>query len=290
MIDNYLWEELATFAEQKTLAKTAEKLHITQPSVTRGMQKLEELLEVDLFIHQPNRITLTKTGELAAKEAKKIVELNRQAQQKIRNFDLSQRNITIASSLPGPRILLNDLKSQLDSNVKLESKLQQGSLEKLLTSRKFTLLLSNQEIITSEVESQFIGVEHLSVNLNKFMYQANQSEIAFSELSGLSFLVLDDIGIWKDIIQQNIPNTKFLYQPEADTFTEITKYSDFPFFSTNISKLDPQFQQRNPAEDNRITIPITNQDAQLEIYVNYLKNQRQLVSPIIQQIRNHWPK
>lgn len=290
MIENYLWEELATFREQKTLAKTAEKLHITQPSVTRGMQKLEDLLGVALFIHQPNRITLTKTGELAATEAKRIIELNQQAQQKIRNFGLSQKNITIASSLPGPRILLNDLKSHLDSNIKLEYQLQQGSLEALLTSRKFNLLLSNQEIMTSEVESQFIGIERLSVNLNKFMYQANQPEITFSELSGLSFLVLDDIGIWKDIIQQNISNTKFLYQPEADTFAEITKYSDFPFFSTNISDLDPQFQQYNLAEDNRITIPITDKAARVEIYANYLKNQRQLVSPVIQQIRTHWPK
>ena len=59
MIENYLWEELATFAEQKTLAKTAEALHVTQPSITRGMQKLEDELGVILFDRHPNRIALT---------------------------------------------------------------------------------------------------------------------------------------------------------------------------------------------------------------------------------------
>ena len=46
MIDNYLLEELVTFASEKTLAKTAEKLNVTQPTVTRGMQKLEDELGI----------------------------------------------------------------------------------------------------------------------------------------------------------------------------------------------------------------------------------------------------
>ncbi|MFT8437876.1 MAG: LysR family transcriptional regulator [Oenococcus sp.] len=66
MVDNYLWQELAAFAKYGTFARTAEKLHITQPTVTRGMQKLENDLGVQLFARQPNRISLTKTGELAA--------------------------------------------------------------------------------------------------------------------------------------------------------------------------------------------------------------------------------
>ena len=44
MIDPQLWLELATFAKTGTLSKTAEELHLTQPTVTRGMQKLDELL------------------------------------------------------------------------------------------------------------------------------------------------------------------------------------------------------------------------------------------------------
>ncbi len=55
MIDNYLLEELVTFAETKTLAKTAQKLMVTQPTVTRGMQKLEDELGVKLFDRQPNK-------------------------------------------------------------------------------------------------------------------------------------------------------------------------------------------------------------------------------------------
>lgn len=40
MIDNYLLEELVTFAQYKTLAKTAAELNVTQPTVTRGDAKI----------------------------------------------------------------------------------------------------------------------------------------------------------------------------------------------------------------------------------------------------------
>lgn len=58
VIDNYLLEQLITFAEFGTLAATAEHLLITQPSVTRGMQKLEAELGVTLFDRKPNKISL----------------------------------------------------------------------------------------------------------------------------------------------------------------------------------------------------------------------------------------
>lgn len=69
MIDNYLLEYLVTFTKAQTLAKTAAALNVTQPTVTRGMQRLEEEFGVKLFDRQPNCITLTPTGKLAAKLA-----------------------------------------------------------------------------------------------------------------------------------------------------------------------------------------------------------------------------
>ncbi len=42
MIETYLLAELSVFAQTGTLTKTATQLHVTQPSVTRGMQKLED--------------------------------------------------------------------------------------------------------------------------------------------------------------------------------------------------------------------------------------------------------
>ncbi|MFD0897843.1 LysR family transcriptional regulator [Loigolactobacillus binensis] len=290
MIDNYLWTELVAFAQYKTLAQTAAKLHVTQPTITRGMKKLEDDLGVQLFKRQPNRISLTKTGELAVQEAQAIVAANEQAVEKIQNFAQSQQVITIGATIPGPLILLKSLQAQLPKQVQLTAQLQQTNIPDLLNRRKFTLLLSDQEIFTDQIESRFLGTERLAVNLNQFMYQANQSAITFKELKGLSFLVLADIGAWNNVINQNIPETKFLYQQQSATFSEITKYSDFPFFSTNLSKFDPQFDQRNNSEDSRIELPITDDAAHMPIYGSYLKSQKPALKVILTEIVQNWPQ
>ena len=70
-MNRQLLEQLVYFEKYGTLTDVANKLLITQPTVTRGMQKLEDELGVELFKRSVNKLTLTKTGEFAAKEAKR---------------------------------------------------------------------------------------------------------------------------------------------------------------------------------------------------------------------------
>jgi Transcriptional regulator len=119
MIDNYLLEELVTFSKYKTLAATAEHLLVTQPTVTRGMQKLEDDLDVKLFDRQPNRITLTETGKLAASEAQKVLDQNQRFYDNVRKFEFSQTKIRLGVIAPGPRMVLHSL--NLADNVKIDN-------------------------------------------------------------------------------------------------------------------------------------------------------------------------
>ena len=64
MIELYLLENLYAVYEHKTLTLAAEKLHLTQPSLSRSMQKLEGILGVSLFDRQKNRIILNENGVL----------------------------------------------------------------------------------------------------------------------------------------------------------------------------------------------------------------------------------
>ena len=68
-MNRQLLKQLIAFEQYGTLAEVAEHLLITQPTVTRGMRKLEEELEVVLFDRKPNKIELTETGLLAVQEA-----------------------------------------------------------------------------------------------------------------------------------------------------------------------------------------------------------------------------
>ena len=55
-------QQLIAVAEEGTLSAAAEKLHISQPALSRSMQKLEEHFDAPLFSRTKNRMTLNDTG------------------------------------------------------------------------------------------------------------------------------------------------------------------------------------------------------------------------------------
>ena len=288
MIDNYLLEYLVTFTKAQTLAKTAAALNVTQPTVTRGMRRLEEEFGVKLFDRQPNCITLTPTGKLAAKLAEQLLQDNRTLVTTVRNHDQTNRVIKIACSAPGPRFIAERLRDQSASSIRVEPQLlPPDQLLDRLRNRQFSMIISNHEVQTDQVESIFLGQEHLFVNLDQFMYLANQRSVTFQELRGISFVVLSDIGPWKQVVQDQIPDAKFLYQTDYDALRELTRYTNFPFFTTNIT------DEHGPEDHHigdRVTLPITDPTATMTFYASYLKDQRDQLQPLIKDFTANWPQ
>lgn len=288
MIDNNLLKELVTFSQEKTLAKTAAKLQVTQPTITRGMQKLEDELGVKLFNRQSNRISLTATGNLAVQEANKVLTANQQFINRVQAFATSHQVTKVATTAPGPQIIIRNLQEESKRTINLTTKfINTADVEENLLINHYSLVITNHEFQTSQIESLFIGQEQLYVNLDQFMYLANSKQVNFADLRGLSFVVLDDIGPWKKIIQQQIPEAKFLYQDQWEAITEITKYANFPFFTTNITRANPL---QHYSSSDRVQLPITDTAAKMTFYAAYLKANKSQLTPFIQQLTRAWPQ
>ena len=73
MVDYHILEQFVTFYQTGTLRETAEKMHISQPTLTRNMQRLETEFDVPLFHRTKNSISLNETGTLAAEDAKMLI-------------------------------------------------------------------------------------------------------------------------------------------------------------------------------------------------------------------------
>ena len=291
MINPELLEELVAFKKYGTLSATAEHLLITQPSVTRGMKKLEQELGVTLFNRSANKIELTATGNLAAQEAEKLLKSQEVFIEKVINFDKSQQSIKLGSVAPGPLLFIQ---SEYDQN-KFEQKLTfnhqlvtpEDVTSDLLTYKE-QIVFSHQEIQTKEIESLYLGSEQLSVRIDKFNPLSQQKSVSFADLAGVSFLVAQDIGPWKNICETYIPKAKFLYQDDLNSLDELTRYSNFPVFRSNLTRLD---QNRNE-NDNRKEVQISDEHNSLPIYASYLKykENKARIKPFLQKLIKIWPK
>ena len=73
MIELYMLIQLVAIAENGTISKAAEQLHISQPALSRTINKLEDILDMKLFDRSKNKVTLNENGLLAVKYAKKVL-------------------------------------------------------------------------------------------------------------------------------------------------------------------------------------------------------------------------
>ncbi|MCI1296317.1 MAG: LysR family transcriptional regulator, partial [Pediococcus pentosaceus] len=77
----YFW----TIAEEGTVSKAAEALHITQPTLSRQIKELEEELGTELFIRGRRQIQLTEAGMFLKSRAEEILELTQQTSLEFEN-------------------------------------------------------------------------------------------------------------------------------------------------------------------------------------------------------------
>ncbi|WP_041556682.1 LysR family transcriptional regulator [Carnobacterium sp. 17-4] len=64
-----------TVAQEKTISKAAESLHLSQPTLSKQLKELEEELGVQLFTRGNREITLTEDGHYLVNRGKEILSL-----------------------------------------------------------------------------------------------------------------------------------------------------------------------------------------------------------------------
>lgn len=86
-------------AKNGSLSAAAQELFITQPAVTKGIQRLQEHYEIKFVDFVGKKLMLTDAGEVLYHIAEKIFEMEKQAEESIRDFQQRKRGrIRILSS------------------------------------------------------------------------------------------------------------------------------------------------------------------------------------------------
>ena len=128
MFEIYQLEQLLAFAECGTLSGAAERLHLSQPALSRSMQRLEAELQVSLFDRQKNKIAFNENGRMAAECARQVMEKCRDMVLRVQAFDRSRRTILIGSCAPMPIWELLPLLSDLYPSWTISSEMRENEV------------------------------------------------------------------------------------------------------------------------------------------------------------------
>ncbi len=283
-------EQLVAFADCGILSKAAEQLHISQPTITRTMQQLEDTFGVALFQRTKNRIELNDTGRHAVDYARKLLADAEHMVRQTQAFDRHLHTITVASCAPAPLWTLLPLLSDGYPDKTIASTLvdtDEDIIHQVTTGVAELGVLSQEPAPDGPaLNSMLLLSEHLSVCVLPDHPLADKPGVTFEELNGFNFLLRSNIGFWDAMCRRVMPNSRFLIQPDEFNFKELIRESALPSFTTNLSS-DPE-----KLLQGRVIIPITSPEAHINYYVierpktNYIKNFPAVYTPVKKPCRN----
>ena len=263
MVEIYLLEQLAAFHRCGTLSAAAEELHITQPSLSRSMQKLEDVLGVKLFDRSRNRITLNRTGEMAAGYAEGILQSEKVMEQSIRNYDQSLHTVSLGFCAPGPQILILPGASARFEGMAVSARMERDDalLEGLHSHRYNCVFLSHPVEEEGMFCKEYLS-EHLYLSVPQNHPAATRSSIAFSEMDGQSFLMYKQVGIWEAVVRKMMPKASFFPQEQLEALGELEACSSLPSFVSDISR-----ENLDVRKNGRVAVPFSDPEAEISYYM-----------------------
>ena len=272
--------QLLAIARCGTISAAAEQLHLSQPALSRSMQKLEEELQVTLFDRQKNKLTLNQTGQLAVDQARRVVDQARDLVDRVRAFDRSQRTLAIGSCAPAPLWELAPLVSRLYPEMTIASEMKdpQDLMEGLREG------LYQFVVLPHPVEGEAFYCfpferEQLYFSLPPAHPLSGAKGLYFEDIDGESVLLLAQIGFWREVCRQKMPLTRALVQNRQEDLEELVQASALPAF---VSDLAMKWGGR---PENRVVIPILDPEATALYHFVCRREARKGLAPLIQQIK-----
>jgi len=99
-MDIRVLEYFLAVAEEKNVTRAANRLHLTQPTLSRQIMQLEDEVGAQLFLRESHSLTLTDEGILFQRRARDMVDLASRAREEIRTAR-EETSGTVAIGLTG---------------------------------------------------------------------------------------------------------------------------------------------------------------------------------------------
>lgn len=284
MVELYLLEQLAAFSRRGTLSGAAEELHISQPALSQSMKKLEEGLGVSLFKRTKNRLVLNENGILAAQLGEQLLEQSREMEERLRLFDRGRRTISLGVCAPVPLWDLSPLLTRLYPQMTVSTEMKNSDEELLAGLEKGVYqLIATHSTPGGGLYGMPFRTERLFLSVPLAHPLAARKELTPADIDGQNLLLYTDIGFWHDFCREKLPNAHFLMMSEWDAFGEVAGTGAFPSFVTDAH------MERDGVPQNRVVIPIVDEQAEATYYCVCRAENRDKYRPVFHALKkNYW--
>ncbi len=282
MTELVLLKQLTAFAEEGTLSKAAERLHTSQPALTRSMKKLEEELGVVLFERKKNHLNLTPTGNAAVRYARRVLDSAADFEEQVQQFDRRLHTIHVGFCAPIPQQVVTPILNNIFSDMTISSDMKgDDDFCEKLKKGIYQLAVVHRRPDEKLFYSKKIGHEDLYLNTTVSNPLAFYPEVHLSDLKNITMLLLNRIGFWMDLVKERVPDAHFIIQYEQNSFDELTRASDLPVFSSSY------YLDQGGHVPGRMEIAIADPECHVEYYLVCLKSKEREYRELFRQVNEN---
>ena len=275
MIELKQLRQLVTVAERGTVTAASRELFLSQPALSRSIQRLEADLGVGLFDHGKNNTRLNQVGELAVERARVILGEVDALSEQLRALEQSLRTIFVGACAPMPcALLVSSLtKCFVDRSISTELTSQEQLLSGLQNDRYQIIILDRELELEGCLSRRYLTEQiYLSVPWNHPL--AERSAVSLSDLAGMTILGYQNVGRW-ELLYQYLPQVHFIIEKDVFVIRELIRSAPLP---TLASSLDPFLQELRQA---RAVIPFTEAETHAAYYLYVREAQATLLESLV---------
>ena len=262
--------QLVAIADSQTISAAAEKLHLSQPALTRAMQRLERELGVNLFYRKKNRLGLNPTGEMAVGYARILLKDAEAFSEQIKIHAARISTVSIGSCSPAPMwYLAANLGMQfseytLKTEIKCEDDLKEG-----LSEDRYQIVILKNHPADEAILAYPFAEETLSVEIPSNHPFAIKGSATFAELANYPVLTLREPTVWRDILQSY--GIHIIFQDDPTILNDLKWSSGLLSMNSNLA------QRWIEPTHGRVVVPITDSAATAVFYACTTKQHANLL-------------
>ena len=251
-----------TVANAGNISKAAKELYISQPAISKSIQKLEESLECKLFSRSSRGVTLTDEGALLYSHVKEAFETLTQGEEQLkRSIELGVGHIRIGvSSTLCKFMLLPYLKEFIRRNPHISISISCQSTNetlKLLDNNKIDIGLIGKPAVMKNIEFDYMdNIEDIFVANKEYLDNLKKRGVAADEiLENSTLMLLDKNNMTRKYIDDYLQNNQIEVAESID-ISNMDLLIDFAKIGVGVACVIRNFVKEELEEGSLIEVPL----------------------------------
>lgn len=234
--------QLVAIADEETMSAAADVLRMPQPTLSRSIRRLEDDFGFALFDRVGRKVTLNDAGRTAVEWARQLLRDERLMREAVETSARQTQMLRVGTVAPAPLWRLTALLVERFPRETLTSRmLDQQDIIHMVSNGTLDLGIIEANIPSAKpkalrdagLRSCPLMVEELSIILPPSHPLAAYKSLTAAQLDCETFLIMTDIGFWRQRVDHALPHATFIEQNDSMVFSQLAHSSPYCMFITN---------------------------------------------------------